>query len=453
MKIDFKKSNYALKRDLNNLQPYDIAEMFSDLETDEQLRVMQLIGVKKTSIVFSRLSEYQQVEVFHELDQNKQKQILDNLEIDELKEFIGYHDQDEQADILALVKPVKSNLIRDLLIYSNDLAPSIMSTEFLSVELGTSVTKATSYIFNNVKDEDFIDNIYIVDDDEKLIGVVALKSLIIARAGDSMNKLMDTDFEFAYNDDSISDAIEKVRNYDLTSLPVLDHSGYLLGIITADDVLEQLIKQYDEAYNRLGFLRNHDESYTGFQRSIKRLPWLVIATILNLIIVAILASVPAFDATISKIATLVLFQPMILDMAGNIGTQNLAVAILGIHRKELETDEESRKFVGREVLVSGLNSLILAIIGFGLAAVFTLINSHETTTGIQVPFAKMGIVVGTSLFVAMFLSGILGTVLPIILTRRKVDADNATGPILTTLNDIIALFTYYGVAALLLLTI
>lgn len=453
MKIDFKKSNYALKRELNHIQPYDIAEIFPGLEPDEQIRVMQLIGVKKTAVVFSRLSEYQQKEVYEQFEENKRKQILDNLEIDELKEFVGYFDQYEQEKILSIVKPVKSNLIRDLLIYSNDLAPSIMSTEFLKIEVGMTVKQVTSYIFNNVKDEDFIDNIYVVDEDDKLLGVISLKSIIIARADDSIRKLIDTDFLYAYNDSSIQDAIEIVRNYDITSLPVIDHSGYLLGIITADDVLEQLIMQYDEAYNRLGFLKNHDESYTGFQRSMKRLPWLIIATILNLIIAAVLASVPAFEATIATIVTLVLFQPMILDMAGNIGTQNLAAAILGLHKKELETKQERKTFIKKEALVSIFNSLVTAIIGFTIAAIVTSFSAHQSIHGVEISALRMGSVVGAALFVAMALSGILGTFLPILLTRNNINADNATGPILTTLNDIIALFTYYGVAALLLMTL
>lgn len=453
MKIDFKKSNYALKRELNHIQPYDIAEIFPGLEPDEQIRVMQLIGVKKTAVVFSRLSEYQQKEVYEQFEENKRKQILDNLEIDELKEFVGYFDQYEQEKILSIVKPVKSNLIRDLLIYSNDLAPSIMSTEFLKVEVGMTVKQVTSYIFHNVKDEDFIDNIYVVDEDDKLLGVISLKSIIIARADDSIRKLIDTDFLYAYNDSSIQDAIEIVRNYDITSLPVIDHSGYLLGIITADDVLEQLIMQYDEAYNRLGFLKNHDESYTGFQRSMKRLPWLIIATILNLIIAAVLASVPAFEATIATIVTLVLFQPMILDMAGNIGTQNLAAAILGLHKKELETKQERKTFIKKEALVSIFNSLVTAIIGFAIAAIVTSFSAHQSIHGVEISALGMGSVVGAALFVAMALSGILGTFLPILLTRNNINADNATGPILTTLNDIIALFTYYGVAALLLMTL
>ncbi len=447
--LDFKKTNYILKKELNLMQPYDIAEFFPDLEALEQQRVFELIGIKKMAQVFSRLTEYNQVEVYEDLDVNKQRQILNNLEIDELKEFIDYHDEENQEKILSLVKTEKANLIKDLLIYSNETAPSIMSTEFMKIKSTNTVKEATSYIFNNVKDDDFIDNIYVVNDEEKLVGVINLKELIIARSTDTIKSIMTNDFIFAYNDHTIKEAIEIVRNYDITAIPVIDHSEKLLGIITADDVLEQLINQYDETYNKLAYIKYHDESYTGLQRSLKRLPWLVIATILNLIIAAILASVPAFEATVSTIVILVLFQPMILDMAGNVGTQNLAVTILGLHKEELDTKEKTRTFIKKEIVVSTLNSFIVAIIGFVLAGFFTYFNKNHGTMNEAL---KMGTVVGGSLFVGMGLSGILGTMIPLWLEGANINPDNASGPILTTLNDIIALFTYYGIAALLLMT-
>ena len=252
MRLDFKKSNYLLRKELNLMQPYDIAELLSELEKAEQQRVVQLVGIKKMAQVFSRLTEYNQIEIYKNLGQQKRKQILNNLEIDELKEFIDYFEEEtEQEAVLSLVKSEKANLIRDLLIYSSDTAPSIMSTEFLTINIGFSVKEATSYIFNNVKEDDFIDNIYVVSHDNKLLGVLNLKDLIIARNTDSIRSIMISDFIFAYNDHTIKEAIEMVRNYDITAIPVIDHSGSLLGIITADDVLEQLINQYDDAYNRL----------------------------------------------------------------------------------------------------------------------------------------------------------------------------------------------------------
>jgi len=168
MNLDFKKSNYALKRELNKMQAYDISEVFYELEKDEQTRVLDLIGVKKSAEVFSRLSEYQQTEVFEDFNDVRKKQILNNLEVDELKEFIGFYDKEEQLEILEYVEEKKANIIKDLLKYSNDLAPSIMTTEYLSININTTVKQATSYVFNNVKENEFIDNIYVLDNESKL---------------------------------------------------------------------------------------------------------------------------------------------------------------------------------------------------------------------------------------------------------------------------------------------
>ncbi len=452
-RLDFKKSNYALKKELKNMQPYDIAEMFYEMEEDEQLRVMQLIGVKQTSKVFSRLSEYQQIELFEEFDSIRKKQILDNLEIDELKDFVSNYDEDEQEEVLSYVKEEKANIIRDLLIYSNHLAPSIMTVEYLTINVNDTVKKATSYIFNNVKENDFIDNIYVLDDDEKIMGFVSLKDLIIARPSDSINKLMYTDYYFVYHDTTIKEAIEIVRNYDLTSLAVTDYQGYLLGVITADDVLEELIDEYDDIYNRLAFLPQHDDAFSGFQRSFKRLPWLIFTTIVNLAVAIILLVVPAFELTLSEVFALVLFQPMVLAMAGNIGTQSLAVTILGIHRDELSSSENRRRHFRREVSIVLLNSLFIAILGFIVVSLFSLITKQVSSSGVSIQPYMLGLVVGVSLFSGMLVSGSIGTLLPLFMTKHKVDADNAGGPVLTTLSDLIALFIYYLVAALMLLAI
>ncbi len=453
MKLDFTKTNHVLKKELNAMQPYDIAEFFFTLEEDEQRRILTLIGAKKMAIVFSRLTKYQQREVFAVFDKAAQKEILTHLEVDELREFVGYFSEDEQHSVFALLSVERANLVKDLLIYQQDTAPSIMSTEFMTLNVNTTIKAATHFIFTNVKDDDFIDHLYILDDDEKLVGVLELRDLIVARPEHTIKELMVKEYIYAYNDFSIKETIDLVRNYDINAIPVLDHSGYILGIITADDVLEQLIAHYDEAYQKLAYLKSHDEAFSGFKRSMARLPWLAIATVLSLVIAVILSSVPAFEATVSTIFTLVLFQPMILDMAGNIGTQNLAVTILELHRGELDTRQKTRAFIRKEVLVSLLNSLLVALIGFAMALVFTLINQLHTDPATHVSYIKMGVVVGGSLFIGMGLSGILGTYIPIFLTKINADTDNASGPILTTLNDIIALFTYYGIAALLLMVL
>lgn len=286
-----------------------------------------------------------------------------------------------------------------------DTVPLIMSTEYFTIKMETSVKDATAEIFHESKDGDYISNMYVVNDDENLVGILNLKDLIIARSTDSIKNIMITDVIFAYNDTSIKQTIELVRNYDITAIPVIDHSRKLLGVITADDVLEQMINQYDESYNKLAYISKHDRSYSGIKRGLNRLPWLAIATVLNLIIAAVLVSVPAFEATIAQVVILVLFQPMILDMAGNIGTQNLAVTILEIHKEQLNTSKKIRKFGRKETLVSILNSFLTAIICFIMALGFTIFTNRNAAT--PVAPLRIGVVVSGSLFVGMSLSAIL----------------------------------------------
>lgn len=446
MKLDFTKSNYALRRELHHMQPYDIAEIITELELEEQQRVMHLIGVKKTAQVFSRLTIYMQLELFETFSEQRKSQVLENLEIDELKEFIFANEEEEREKLLGYLKPTKANVVKDLLVYSIDLAPSIMSTEFLTIGINMTVQEATSFLFHNVKDNDFIENLYVVDEYGVLIGVLRMKDLIIARKGDSIKNLIEQDFHYAYRDNTVKEAIDIVKKYDVNALPVLDRTGRLLGLITADDALEQLVHEYDQLYNRLAFINSHDETYSGVQRSLRRLPWLIVATVLNLVIVAVLQ---IFEATVAEIIVILLFQPMILDMAGNIGTQSLAVTLLHIHKDNLEDRKAEGRHFLKELGVALFNSLTVAVIGFLISFGYLSISKTPMGNANLKPY-MMGIVVFIALFLAMFLSALLGTLLPMILNKTKANPDNAAGPILTTLNDVIALFVYFGAATVLI---
>ncbi|NLG31603.1 MAG: magnesium transporter, partial [Acholeplasmataceae bacterium] len=160
--------------------------------------------------------------------------------------------------------------------------------------------------------------------------------------------------------------------------------------------------------------------------------------------------IPAFEATLSQVFALVLFQPMVLAMAGNIGTQSLAVTILGIHKDELSTDSDRRRYFRKELMIVLLNAIMIAILGFLVVTTFAFLTKQVDKSGNPIPPYNLGLVVGASLFAGMTVSGMMGTSLPLLLTRHKVDADNAGGPVLTTLSDLIALFIYYLVAAIML---
>ena len=330
-----------------------------------------------------------------------------------------------------------------MLEYDEDCAASLMTTDFMVIQEGTSIADATGNLIKTVKDSDFIDELFVVDSEQKYLGSIELKNLLAARKGDKLDQITELNQSVIYEHDTVHTAIQKLRDYDDTVMPVLNEEEHLIGIITADDILDIMIDEYEENVERLVAIGDYEEDSSALVRSKQRLPWLLASIILNLVIAAFLS---LFQNTIEQITALVLYQPMILGMAGNIGTQAIAVTILGLHHDKLGGLDETKNHIRNEVMIGLLNSLIVGFFGFIISFVFlSFVNM-----GSQSPF-YLAIVVGSSLAGGMFISAICGVFIPIALDRMKVDPAVASGPIISTINDLFALVVYFAIATAMLL--
>jgi magnesium transporter len=440
-KLNFKNNDDLLKKVLKTWFAYDLAVLYPNLDQDEQIRLLSLINIDKLSDMFVELDSNDQVDLLNLLEVNRKKSLLKNLESDDLKEFFEEFNDDEKDEYIKYLPKIKAKTLNLLLQYDEDLAASIMTTDFILVSKNDSIKDATYKVITNSKDSDYIDTIFVIDDDKKIVGAIDLKQLIMARPLDKLEDIMLSDLHFVYEDESIEKAIQTVSDYDRNVIPVLDKDDHVIGIITADDIFDEIIEDTEYDYQKMALLQDHDSQSTAFKRTKQRLPWLMIAVILNLLI-AIFLSV--FEATLIEVTALVLFQPLILGMAGNIGTQSLAVTILGLHLKDIEFDKLPKKHVIKEVLVGLMNSLLLGIASFIFATIFLTLLP---TTGSQLPY-QIGFVVFLAVFISMFVSAIIGVFVPIILTKFDQDPAAASGPIMTTINDLIALVIYFGVATI-----
>jgi magnesium transporter len=440
-KLNFKNNDDLLKKVLKTWFAYDLAVLYPNLDQDEQIRLLSLINIDKLSDMFVELDSNDQIDLLNLLEVNRKKSLLKNLESDDLKEFFEEFNDDEKDEYIKYLPKIKAKTLNLLLQYDEDLAASIMTTDFILVSKNDSIKDATYKVITNSKDSDYIDTIFVIDDDKKIVGAIDLKQLIMARPLDKLEDIMLSDLHFVYEDESIEKAIQTVSDYDRNVIPVLDKDDHVIGIITADDIFDEIIEDTEYDYQKMALLQDHDSQSTAFKRTKQRLPWLMIAVILNLLI-AIFLSV--FEATLIEVTALVLFQPLILGMAGNIGTQSLAVTILGLHLKDIEFDKLPKKHVIKEVLVGLMNSLLLGIASFIFATIFLTLLP---TTGSQLPY-QIGFVVFLAVFISMFVSAIIGVFVPIILTKFDQDPAAASGPIMTTINDLIALVIYFGVATI-----
>ena len=442
-KINFKHTDYQLKKVLNGYFAYDLSQTYPSFDDDERKRVLSLLGLEKLTDMFVELDTNLQYELIFLLEPQRRKSLFVSLEIDDLKEFFIELDEEERASLYPYIPKYKIKTLEYLLTYDEDLAASIMSTDFIVVHKDDTIKEATHKVITSSKENDYIDLIFVVDDEKRILGVIGLKNLIMARASTKLEHLIEDDFHFVYEDESIEKAIETVMDYDKNAIPVLDKDDHVLGIVTADDIFDEIIEDREYDYQRMALLNEHESTSSAWMRTKQRLPWLMIAVVLNLFIALFISS---FEATFQEVAALVLFQPLILGMAGNIGTQSLAVTILGLHLKDIEIDTLPKRHVKKEVLVGLLNSLILGVSSCMLA--FTFLSLSKT--GSQRPI-EIGLIVGIAVFLSMFISAIVGVFVPIGLTKVKQDPAAASGPILTTINDLVASIVYFGIATIVFL--
>ncbi len=442
-KINFKHSDDALKKAFKTLHAYDLAVLYTRLDEDEKARMIHILDSSELSDLFIAFEPEDQLDFFERLELPKKKLILRNLESDELKAFIESLDEEKQEEVIFLLSAIKRKTIRLLLAYDEDRAGSIMSTDFLTIRQDEPVKEATDYIVKTSKEQDYVDTIYVLDQDKQMVGYVDLKQLIISRGNKVISDIMMDDYQFVYELDSIEKAIETVRDYDRNSIPVLDQSHHVVGIVTADDIFEEIVENTEDDYEKLALISDFDPDSSAIRRSMQRLPWLLTAVVLNLITASFLS---IFEATLVQIAALILFQPTILGMSGNIGTQSLAVTILGLHLKEIDDKKSSKKHIFREMTIAIINSLTLALIAFSYVYIFLTL----VPTGVQTPF-EIARVVFTSVSIAMFSAGSMGVLVPMLFNRLGIDPSAASGPIMATVNDIITLVIYFGVATLMIL--
>lgn len=445
MRLDFNDKNLKLKKELSKMLPYDIAEEIKELDMVYQYKVMKALPGVKMCKVFMLLEDDLQEQFFLSLSKKQKVFLLNTLEIDDLKEFISKYHITKQEELLNYLSNNKHIDIKKLLIYDKEDAPSIMTLGFVKINENMNIKDATKYVFTSVSDTDYVDILYVVDDTNKLKGVIRLKDLIIARPSDSLKDLIIENYHYVENSETIETAIEKIKAYDLSAIPVLDYEKNILGIITADDVLDELVQRREEEYKKLANLKYNRIDDSPLQRTLQRLPWLILAMIVNLLIARFNL---IFDKTLEAIYVLVVYQALVLSMAGNIGTQAMGVTIIKISKGEFDdkTSNKATKHIFKELTVSIINATTVAIFSSLYVIIYLLIKPEYPEQYNNPIF--IGLIVLISMFISMIISAFAGVIMPIIAYRLKLDPGNITGPILTTINDFFALATYFATASL-----
>ncbi|GAB3056149.1 magnesium transporter [Salinicoccus sesuvii] len=431
-KLDMDASTFITA--YSNLHSNEQYQVLRSFDTDRQRKVFSLIPPEMTAQVFKWFSRDEQVRLYREMDEAYRIRMLDRLASDDVRRFIEPMESTEQNDILERMDASKRKHMQELLAYPSYSAGSIMRKEFIMAAPEADVAEAIQKLREHTDTYEAVYFIYIVDRDHAFVGLVSLRNLLMAEHSTKLMDICDTNIRTVPADMDQEEVAHIIQDYDVISVPVVGTNNELLGIITVDDIIDVIEFEATEDVGELTASRGTtDMNLSSFKAARKRAPWIMLLMFLGLITANVIG---AFEETLESVVLLSFFIPLVMDAAGNTGTQSLAVMVRTISTGEYQKHGLWRTLMrefGTGVLV-GLSSAIVIV-------VLIMLIYQE---------AWLAFVVGASLLLTLSFSTVIGSILPIIINKLKIDPAVASGPFITTLNDIIGLTIYFTIATTLL---
>lgn len=436
-------SNDELLRELlADYHDNDIASVLDELTPEERERVLGVLDSEALSDILPYADDV--AEYIQEMDAEAAADIIEQMEVDDAVETLEALDEETRNEVLSHIEKEVKEEITLIASYSDDEFGSVMTTNFVSVEHGKSVKDTMRSLINQAAENDNISTIFITENG-KFYGTLELKDLIIARRDDSLDELISLNFPFVYDKDSISENIEWIREYSEEIVPVLSEDKTLVGVITTQDILDLVDEQMSEDFAKFAALSSDEEIDEPIVRSVrKRIPWLAALLFLGLMVSAV---VGVFEGIVKELPLIICFQSLILGMAGNVGTQSLAVTVRMLNGENTESKKKLR-FVFKETRIAFLNGVIMAICSLVIIGLYLCLRGNAPA----ISFVTSSCV-ALALWFAMMISGFTGAGIPMIFSKLGIDPAVASGPLITTVNDLIAVISYYGLAYILLLKI
>ena len=429
------------------LQDYhenDLADVMPKLTVQERCKLYRILDTDMLSDIFEYTDEENAAEYLNEMDVKKAAAILSRMETDALADVLNKVEKTKIKILLALLDPEDRRDVEMIASFDEDEIGSRMTTNCIVIRENLTVKQAMSELVKQAGENDNISTLYVVDENDKFYGAIDLKDLIIARAEDSLEKLIARSYPYVTDHEKISDCIDRIVDYAERSLPVLNDAGELVGIITSADVVELVDDEMGDDYAKLGGLTSEEDLNEGVFESVKkRLPWLIALLFLGMLVSSV---VGAFESVVAVLPIVICFQSMVLDMAGNVGSQSLAVTIRVLVDETLTTTKKLH-LLWKEMRVGLVNGALLAVMALGFLGCY--IHFFKAYAWGQA-FLLSGCV-GVSLIVAMVISSLVGTVIPMLFHKIHIDPAVASGPLITTINDLVAVVVYYGLAMIVLI--
>lgn len=429
---------------LSDYHDNDIAEALTRLTERERRHLYAVLGVQRIAEVFAYLDDAEQY--LSELTLEKAAQVVSQMDSDDAVDALEDMEDSTKHEIVERMDKEASEDVKMLLSYADDEIGSCMTTNFVLVHNNLTIRQAMRELVRQAGENDNISTIYVVDEKEHFYGAIDLKDLIIARENVDLEDIISRSYPCVSDHEKISDCIERIKGYAEDSIPVVLEDGSIAGIITSQDIVEVVDAEMGDDYAKLaGLTAEEDLKETTFQSMKKRLPWLIALLFLGMFVSSV---VGAFEAVVAVLPIVMCFQSLILDMAGNVGTQSLAVTIRVLMDENLAA-KQKLSLVGKEMKTGLCNGIFLGSMAFLFLGMYIYVFKHYS---ISHSFLISGCV-GISLVVAMVVSSLVGTIIPMFFHKIKIDPAVASGPLITTINDLVAVVIYYGLSLTFLIEI
>ena len=431
-----------LQDQISDYHESDIADAFEQLTEEERRRLYPLLGPEWIAEIFTYIEDPD--EYLKELDLGQAAQVLSYMDSDDAVDVLDELDDTTQEKLVGMMDEESSHDIKMLQSYEDDEVGSLMTTNFIVIHENLTIRQAMRELIRQAGENDNISTVYVIDKNDQFYGAIDLKDLIIAREKDALEDIISTSYPYVTDHEKIDDCIEQIKDYAEDSIPVLTEDKQLIGVITAQDLVEVVDDAMGEDYAKLaGLTAEEDLEETTAESMKKRLPWLIILLFLGL---AVSTVVGVFETVVAVLPIVMCFQSLILDMAGNVGTQSLAVTIRVLMDENL-TAGEKVGLVFKEMKVGFFNGLFLGIMAFIFIGLYIWLLKGNSVVH---AFVISGCV-GFSLMAAMVISSLVGTLIPMFFHKIKIDPAVASGPLITTVNDLVAVVIYYGLVWILLI--
>ena len=415
---------------IEELQPYDTGVIYQKLPEKHKVRFLTYLTIEQLTALIQELNQELQLEVLQKIGVEKSAKVMDRMDNDDLASLFDEMDPEVKSRFLAKMNKEESTAVQDLMKYEPETAGRLMTNRYVWIPQEYTVREVVDKLKSFAELAETINYLYVIDEEKRLVGVVSYRDLILADAHEKIQEIMFSRVISVHVDTDQEEVANIIERYDFLAVPVVDDEKSLIGIITVDDVIDVVIQEANEDIEKLSASgKDIDFDTPALVASARRLPWLILLLFIGLISGSIISG---FEDTLGTVVALAFFMPMIAGMTGNTGTQSLAVIVRGLISRDLD-----KKLVTKVVLRELGVGITIGITCAILIAIIAFVWRGDLI---------LGMVVGVSLFFTLIIGTLAGTIIPLILYKLNIDPAIASGPLITTVNDILSLLIYFGIA-------